>query len=301
MAPATTSGASNPRNSRTARYNPLARRPLTRSSAKKGDHRYYRSIEQFPRFVDLPVELRLQIWKAALPKPRVVSRSLYGWGDKDKASGGGKSPEAEWQRNSFFTPAVAHACRESRGVFLGHYENFTQNWDYLEGVLVEMVYMNFKRDVLNLGWHGFEITMMELWNNAQEGYVRNKMGEVEVLLVDLTLITSLVEISSLVRTVAAHFQNLKKLVFYRDSVDPELDPSVARKVEKTIEALLRNSKGGIEQTNDPSWSSFSGWESLLEELGDVGDLNAARGNSPEVRIMAQADFLGEMNVPAVLD
>lgn len=66
----------------------------------------------FPRFMELPVELRRQIWKESF-QPRVHElhpcAKLY-------------NERMTFRSNSSQTPSIFHACRESREVALEHYE-----------------------------------------------------------------------------------------------------------------------------------------------------------------------------------
>ncbi|KAI0887508.1 uncharacterized protein GGS22DRAFT_198753 [Annulohypoxylon maeteangense] len=62
------------------------------------------SVKPFPQFSLLPPELRIMIWEKAVPR-RAISLML----DDDE------------EITPLPPPAIAHVCRESRGVYLNHY------------------------------------------------------------------------------------------------------------------------------------------------------------------------------------
>ncbi|KUJ24565.1 uncharacterized protein LY89DRAFT_727587 [Mollisia scopiformis] len=75
-----------------------------------------RSADNFSKFVDLPIELRLLIWKHALPKPRVVQ---FTYSQREDGS-------IEWKLlhgGDFFGKLHLLTCQESALVFKEHYTN----------------------------------------------------------------------------------------------------------------------------------------------------------------------------------
>ncbi|TVY88858.1 hypothetical protein LAWI1_G007633 [Lachnellula willkommii] len=90
-------------------------RPLSRTSStisKAFKTTFQRTSARFTKFPDLPPELRLKIWKAAL-EPRVHElhpcTKLY-------------NQRMTFRSNASQTPPVFHACREARYVALKHYQ-----------------------------------------------------------------------------------------------------------------------------------------------------------------------------------
>lgn len=73
------------------------------------------TLSSFPRFSDLPTELRLCIWGYALSAPRVIEIALCGH-ERD-----GPSANA-YIASSSKAPAQLHTCRESRDFALSTYE-----------------------------------------------------------------------------------------------------------------------------------------------------------------------------------
>jgi hypothetical protein len=70
----------------------------------------------FPRFGDLPPEIRLQIW-SHLIQPRVVIAACL---DAENATS--KTAQLEQRRRLPAVPALLHACAEARELGLRHYE-----------------------------------------------------------------------------------------------------------------------------------------------------------------------------------
>ena len=92
-------------------------------STKVSNHKLFAKVhdvvtskftKRFPKFKDLPVELRLQIWAAALPEPRVHELCLPNL----------ITPKNRrvLRSNNNKSPAILHACRESRHLALKHLE-----------------------------------------------------------------------------------------------------------------------------------------------------------------------------------
>jgi hypothetical protein len=69
--------------------------------------------KRFPQFSSLPVEIRLQIWEAAFPGPRI--HELHPCGKLQHG-------RLMFRSNASTPPVVLHVCQESRYVALKHYE-----------------------------------------------------------------------------------------------------------------------------------------------------------------------------------
>src|SRR5277367_5050976 len=79
-----------------------------RISVSNDDASAASSAQSFPRFLELPSEIRLNIWKYCLPGPRAVELE-YG-------------ERAELLYSKYPPPITLSICRESRTEALKHYE-----------------------------------------------------------------------------------------------------------------------------------------------------------------------------------
>ncbi|KAH6676242.1 hypothetical protein B0J14DRAFT_350869 [Halenospora varia] len=91
---------------------PLTHYPTFKRASTALTKPFSRLSPNFPRFMELPPELRRQIWKDSF-QPRVHElhpcAKLY-------------NERMTFRSNSSQTPSIFHACRESREVALEHYE-----------------------------------------------------------------------------------------------------------------------------------------------------------------------------------
>ncbi|KAI9052926.1 hypothetical protein LZ554_003198 [Drepanopeziza brunnea f. sp. 'monogermtubi'] len=87
-------------------------KPSNLLKASKSIARPFRKPASFPQFNRLPMELRFQIWEAAM-KPRVHElhpcSKLY-------------NERMTFRSNSSLTPSIFHVCSESRNIALQHHE-----------------------------------------------------------------------------------------------------------------------------------------------------------------------------------
>jgi hypothetical protein len=72
----------------------------------------------FPRFRDLPTELRLQIWSYCVPGPRVIEMD-FPLSDQHLTLPAGSHREL-WSSLAGWAPLVSRVCREARSVALHH-------------------------------------------------------------------------------------------------------------------------------------------------------------------------------------
>lgn len=84
----------------------------------------------FPRFPELPTEIRLKIWKHCLPGPRAVEVD-YG-------------EHSEFLSSKYPPPIALHICRESRAEALKHYE-----LAFDSGPNAGRIYFDFSQDGLH--------------------------------------------------------------------------------------------------------------------------------------------------------
>jgi hypothetical protein len=96
----------------------------------------------FPKFLDLPTELRRQIWREAFPPPRIV----------ELVDGPGRTGKLRAQQlvTPWITPAappvVLYVCRESRNEALRYYQlAFGRN------SFEPRIYVDFARDIVYFG------------------------------------------------------------------------------------------------------------------------------------------------------
>jgi hypothetical protein len=94
-------------------------------------------LEHFYVFPKLPPELRLKIWKFAMPGPRVMKL----W--KQCLTGSSIGQSEEYVKSAYNIPRTLHATRESRSVALLAYNLAYQNRQELNPF-----YINFKHDTL---------------------------------------------------------------------------------------------------------------------------------------------------------
>lgn len=87
------------------------------------------AVDNFSFFTRLPYEIRLKIWEAALPAPRIVPVRY--------------NRLCKQYTSDVPPPALLHACTESRRVFLSVYENFrlSQKFD-------SSIFVDFARDTI---------------------------------------------------------------------------------------------------------------------------------------------------------
>lgn len=71
----------------------------------------------FPRFRDLPTELRLQIWSYCVPGPRVVEMD-FPFSDQHLTLPDGGSHRELWSSPAGSAPLLSRVCREARSVAL---------------------------------------------------------------------------------------------------------------------------------------------------------------------------------------
>lgn len=96
----------------------------------------------FPQFLDLPTELRLQIWREAFPPPRII----------ELVDGPGRTGKLRAQRlvtpwiTPAMPPAVLYVCHESRAEALRYYQlAFGRN------SFEPRIYIDFARDIVCFG------------------------------------------------------------------------------------------------------------------------------------------------------
>lgn len=85
------------------------------------------AARDFPRFPDLPTELRLHIWSHCLPGPRVFEMD-YPQSDNHHTLPPGDGYRRElWSSPSGQTPLVSRVCREARSVVVKHHRYVTDD------------------------------------------------------------------------------------------------------------------------------------------------------------------------------
>ncbi|KAE9366735.1 hypothetical protein N431DRAFT_471767 [Stipitochalara longipes BDJ] len=95
---------------------------------------------EFTLFRKLPTELRLRIWKLALPGPRTIAM----WKNTHPLEHQARDKLKLYSNGSGLRPSpLMHACSESRGVFLQHYEAGFAN--FFQG---KPVYVDWDRDCI---------------------------------------------------------------------------------------------------------------------------------------------------------
>ncbi|KAF8854119.1 hypothetical protein BDZ45DRAFT_677200 [Acephala macrosclerotiorum] len=119
------------------------------------------ALESFTLFPELPTELRLKIWKLAIPGPRILSvghRMQYGEGY------GRIIPTAMEWRTSDPVPTLLHVCHDSRTEALKVYQpSFAAfRTPRQEG----KNYIDFSRDILYFGGSGRAFTDMKALINS---------------------------------------------------------------------------------------------------------------------------------------
>ncbi|KUJ07761.1 uncharacterized protein LY89DRAFT_691484 [Mollisia scopiformis] len=115
---------------------------------------------KFPRFRDLPAELRLHIWGYALPGPRIIllehkRKKNSGAATDDLKTVDNLNPRVDRLgfRSDAPPPSILYACRESYAIASKYY---TQAFANSRGTSIAETYIDFKEDVLYLGseWLG---------------------------------------------------------------------------------------------------------------------------------------------------
>lgn len=273
------------------------RRPLTRHAAKCGEHQFYRSLDSFSNFPKLPAELRLKIWRESLPKPRIVSRDpdfirgpvtkwaqpslnnqmvKHGFLRRMIPASEKKNPVLQWERNPLFVPAIAHSCRESRSVFLEHYQRFSTKIDGRIDNYYGVVYMNFDYDVLDLGSSMHSFTGLIKWAEGED-FLRKRCAKVKKLSIESNEFSQLVGVNHLMETFD-FFPSLEKVYFYYES-EYEPDDDVLRGLESLFQRLVADWRGPRKQKIHTK-SSFVSYRQLLDEYKEVGDLGPVTKDTP---------------------
>jgi hypothetical protein len=103
------------------------------------------STASFPQFTELPIEIRLKIWKLAL-EPRIIPIHLHDYQqsymnnttcNQKRPCGCRYLPPSPSSRNNTVPPpAIFSVCRESRGASLRHYSTFFNKVYNIRGVPV---------------------------------------------------------------------------------------------------------------------------------------------------------------------
>ncbi|KAL5326876.1 hypothetical protein ACEPPN_004565 [Leptodophora sp. 'Broadleaf-Isolate-01'] len=88
-------------------------------------------ISSFNHFQQLPPELRLRVWALALPPPRIIELT---W-----------TSRARSVTSKSTTPAILHACQESRYSTIGYYKEVQL------GTCSQAILVDFERDTIFLG------------------------------------------------------------------------------------------------------------------------------------------------------
>jgi hypothetical protein len=102
----------------------------------------------FPQFGKLPKEIRLEIWEAALPGPRIVELR-----ERPLKSSGHLTPITSF-KSYCRAPDILFACRESHEVAIRHYERaFDMVASHPE------TWFDFHRDVLYIRWDKFKYNL----------------------------------------------------------------------------------------------------------------------------------------------
>ena len=83
------------------------------------------AARDFPRFRDLPTELRLQIWSHCIPGPRVVEMD-FPLSDQHLTLPAGSYREL-WSSPAGWAPLVSRVCHEARSVALNHVQYVTND------------------------------------------------------------------------------------------------------------------------------------------------------------------------------
>lgn len=122
------------------------------------------AARDFPRFRDLPVELRLQIWSYCIPGPRVVEMD-YPLSDNHLTLPAGPHTRELWSSLAGRAPLVARVCHEARSVALNRVQyvpndNGTDEdgmpcplWASEWGVELTSLRLRKGVDILHLNWH----------------------------------------------------------------------------------------------------------------------------------------------------
>lgn len=122
----------------------------------------------FPRFRDLPTELRLQIWSHCIPGPRVVEMD-FPVSDQHLTLPAG-SHRALWSSPAGRVPLMSRVCREARSVALNHVQYLTTDEELTDEDSTECphyyesdwrvdapVRLRKGFDIVHLNWHyGYE-------------------------------------------------------------------------------------------------------------------------------------------------
>lgn len=103
--------------------------------------------DQFPLFTTLPTELRLNIWREALPGPRIVDvffdvnihQAIYSRSKDDNWDG------PHILRANQPPPTIMHACHESRAEALRFYSQIG-NLDSSNGLVQSNVWLDLEKD-----------------------------------------------------------------------------------------------------------------------------------------------------------
>ncbi|KUJ15520.1 uncharacterized protein LY89DRAFT_735621 [Mollisia scopiformis] len=104
-------------------------------SMRESLEKFSRVMPQFPRFQELPAEIRCLIWNYATPEARVVEMRL-------KQSKGNKVSF----RSICQIPAILHTCQESRAIGLQTY-----HLAFRTSSSPAMTFVDFERDIIYFG------------------------------------------------------------------------------------------------------------------------------------------------------
>jgi len=188
--------------------------------------------QTFTNFASLPPEIRCQIWKHALPSPRVIHIKGI---TRDLNEG------KQCYADSIDHPILLHACHESRAIALEHYRCA------FELHLRHPVYFDPSQDVLLMQ----NENVLNNFFERSKGPITSEVTTVKLIAIDLvrldfrpethnviSLFLSMMAVTSALATAVTRFGNLEEIVLLKPRSEWDLQDSFSCDTYK--ENLRRN-------------------------------------------------------------